>query len=112
MYDDVILGFVTLATASVKSRDVAGRGKWLRFGEVPALLIGQLATHSEYEGRCVGRTLVRLAVAEAVILSKRVGCRLVVLHPHKNVISWYESQGFKLASTETLMYLDIDSDRR
>ena len=110
VYGDTILGFVTLATASVKSRDVEGRGKWLRFGEVPALLIGQLATHLEYEGRHVGRTLVNLAVAEAVDLSRRVGCRLVVLHPRKDAISWYESQNFKMSSTQNLMYLDIGSD--
>ena len=88
VYEDTILGF-TLATASVKSSDVEGRGKWLRFGEVPALLVGQLATHSEYEGQHVGRTLVNLAVAEAVDLTRRMGCRLVVLHPRKDAVSWY-----------------------
>ena len=107
VYADTILGFVTLATASVKSSDVEGRGKWLRFGEVPALLIGQLATHSEYEGQHVGKTLVRLAVAEAADLSRRVGCRLIVLHPRKDVVSWYESQNFKMSPAKNLMYLVI-----
>lgn len=109
-YDSTIIGFVTLATASIRSRDVEGRGKWLRFGEVPALLIGQLATHSKYEGCRVGKTLVNLAVAEAADMSRRVGCRLVVLHPRKDVISWYESQNFKMSSTRNLMYLDMGSN--
>ena len=84
----------------------------MRFGIVPALLVGQLAIRSDYERRHVGRTLVNLAVAEAVDLSRRMGCRRDVLHPRRDAVSCYESQNFKVHSTRNLVYPGIDSNPR
>lgn len=54
-YDDrVALGYVTLAAYSVNKRYLENDRKYtgteqFPYGTIPALLIGQLATHEEYE---------------------------------------------------------------
>lgn len=64
------------------------------FGNIPALLIGHLATHRDYERKGVGRYMVSWVISKAVELSESVGCRLVMLNPEKDVIGFYKKLGF------------------
>lgn len=114
VYDDrVVLGYVTLAAYSINKRhfendrNYAGTEQF-PYGTIPALLIGQLATHEEYERQGVGKRMVAWAVKTAIELSKIVGCRMVAVHPYDDVVGWYEKQKFKKVSGKlTVMYLDI-----
>lgn len=113
-YDDrVALGYVTLAAYSVNKRYLENDRKYtgteqFPYGTIPALLIGQLATHEEYERQGVGKRMVAWATKAAMDLSKIVGCRMVVVHPYDDVVGWYEKQKFKKVSENlAIMYLDI-----
>lgn len=111
----VVLGYVTLAMYSIDRRDilkgqdhVAGT---FPYSAIPALLIGQLATHEEYEGKGIGRRMVSWAIKMAADISKKVGCRMVALHPHEDAIGWYEKLMFKLITRENrqaIMYFKLD----
>ena len=114
VYDDsVTLGYVTLSMYSIdrkdilKSQDAVGQ---FPYRSIPALLIGQLATNEEYERNGIGSSMAWWSIGMALNLSETVGCRLVALHPHKDVIDWYKNLEFKIINKEDrqdIMYLDI-----
>lgn len=116
VYDDhIALGYITLAAYSINKKyiqnnqDYAEAGQF-PYGTVPALLIGQLATHKEYERQGVGKRMIAWAIKMAIDLSKMAGCRMVALHSYDDVVGWYEKQKFRKVSTkQTIMYLDIKS---
>lgn len=111
-YDDsIVLGYVTLAMYSIDRKNVQEfPRKQFPYSSIPALLIGQIATHENYEGGGIGTSMVSWAIKTAVDLSKKVGCRMVALHPHGDVVEWYQKLGFKLIERkhgQNIMYLYI-----
>ncbi len=116
VYDNrVALGYVTLAAYSISKKyiqdnpDYAGTEQF-SYSTIPALLIGQLATHEEYERQGVGKRMIAWATKMAQELSTVVGCRMVALHPYGDAVGWYEKQKFRRVSAkQTIMYLDIKS---
>ena len=111
--DRIALGYITLAAYSVSKKYVQNdrdytTAEQFPYGTVPALLIGQLATHREHERQGVGKRMIAWAIKTATELSKVMGCRMVALHSYDDVVGWYEKQKFRRVSTrQTIMYLDI-----
>ena len=111
-YDDsVALGYVTLAMYSIDRKNVQDFSKkQFPYRSIPALLIGQIATHENYEGMGIGTSMLSWAIKTAIDLSKKVGCRMVALHPHEDVVGWYQKRGFKIIERkhkQDTMYLYI-----
>lgn len=113
--DSVALGYVSLAMSSIDRKDVQNNSYYTEmekfpYSTIPVLLIGQLATNKEYEGKGVGTSMISWSIKTAVRLSSKVGCRMIALHPHDDVIDWYEKRQFKRitrARGQTMMYLDL-----
>ena len=87
IYDErVVAGYVTLAMYSVDRNDIRNNqdstADTFQYSAIPALLIGQIATHEECEGQGVGKRMISWAIKMAAGASKNVGCRMVALHPH------------------------------
>lgn len=109
--DKELLGFVSLAMFSIDRRDMPKekQGKY-PYSTIPSLLIGQLATHSDYVGNGLGVEMIMFAVAQGYEASQLYGCRTVALHPLPNAIPWYkEKTTFKLIERErgAIMYFDL-----
>ncbi len=116
MYKKKMIGFVTIAMAHMRpERDERLQGKG--YGNIPALLIGHLATHKDYERKGVGTSLIAWAIREAVSHSKRVGCRVVMLNPEDDpeVRGFYAKRGFTYVPQDDkerdAFYLDIQTRR-
>ncbi len=114
VYDGrVALGYVTPAAYSVNKMRIRNERSCKgteRFpcNTIPALLIGQLATHEEYERRGVSKMTAAWATKMAMELSKVVGCRMVVVHPHGDVVGRCEKQKLKkISENSSVMYLDV-----
>lgn len=90
-----VIGYVTLAMAELHKNQ---HKKLHSFPHsyIPALLIGQLATHQDYEGLGIGKTMIQWVISQGIEYSKKLGCRLIILNPEKDVIEWYkEKLGFE-----------------
>ena len=92
-YSGKIVGFITIAMAHMKKSECEELAID-SFGNVPALLIGHLATHKDFERRGIGEHMVSWAITKAEDYSESIGCRLVMLNPESDVIGFYEKQKF------------------
>ena len=113
IYDDkVLVGFVSLAMFSIDRKEML-KEKQEKYpsSTIPSLLIGQLATHSDFVGNGLGVEMIMFAVAKGYEASQLYGCRTVALHPLPNAISWYQKKTtFKLIERKeemNIMYFDL-----
>jgi GNAT superfamily N-acetyltransferase len=75
--DDVVVGFVSLATGDMDRDDVPpeiGKGAPR---DVPVVVIGRLAVDQRAQGRGLGRNLLAFALQRALDVAERVGVRAV-----------------------------------
>ena len=111
--NSVVLGFVTITMYSINKKDLISQDNtWKQFPHrtIPAILIGQLATHKKYECIGVGKMMLDSVIETVDFLSKKIGCRVVALHPQEDVISWYRKQKFNMLEMrdgQKVMYVDI-----
>ena len=91
-YEGIIIGFITIAMAHMEKNKHMQTGT---FGNIPAMLIGHLATHKDYERKGVGQYMVYWTINKATELSETIGCRAVMLNPEKDARKFYEKLDFK-----------------
>lgn len=90
-----VIGFISIAMAHMDPErvpDLKNQG----FGDYPALLVGHLATHKDFEKKGVAIHLLSWAIKKAVIYSKTIGCRFVMLNPEddEKVRQFYTNRKF------------------
>ena len=95
--DNTIIGYVTLAMGALqKKRLPKDRKKAKRFPNVPSLLLGQLARDRRFKGEGVGGIMVDWVLRTANELSKKIGCRYVILDAELDKIEYYKKNfGFQ-----------------
>jgi ribosomal protein S18 acetylase RimI-like enzyme len=91
-----ILGFVTVAagSAAVDLLPPSHRKRLPRY-PVPVLRIARLAVDERAQGKNVGATLLRFALALAVRMKNEVGCIGAVVDAKPRAVEFYERYGFE-----------------
>lgn len=113
-HEGLIVGYLVLAMDRLDmNKEILGIDA---FGNIPALLIGHLATDARHERRGVGSAMVEWSIAHARRLSYIVGCRVVAVNSELDVVGFYEKLGFKKISKGYIipddrstvdMYIDV-----
>jgi len=108
------VGFVTLAMASLRKKDLPKeRREQKPFRDVPSLLLGHMARDVRFKGQGVGRIMIDWVLLTADRLADEVGCRFVILDAEKDKVELYRSEySFELippdrTDTLSLMYFDL-----
>lgn len=65
-----------------------------RYRYIGALKIAQLGVNRAHQGQGLGQTVVADMIRLAYRVSERAGCRYVTLDAERDLLSWYEYQGF------------------
>jgi len=108
-----VVAFVTLQMAEIK-RDSLSRRDRLQIGRdrYPAVQIGQLAVHVDYEGNDIGTYILDWSIGKAMKISEQIGCRFIVLNAEREAIGFYEKYGFRMLPKQDtrifpFMFLDL-----
>ncbi|HEY3638143.1 MAG TPA: GNAT family N-acetyltransferase [Rhizomicrobium sp.] len=112
--DRSVVGYYSLAAASILHEQATGRVKRNMPEPVPAVLIGRLALDRRIQGKGNGIGLLRDAVLRIVAAAETVGIRAILVHAmSEDAKRFYEHFGFRVSplAPMTLM-MTIDEVRR
>lgn len=91
----VVVGYFTVAMDAIPLFSQERPSPDIRYPRLPALKLCQMAVDSRWEKRGIGKQLVAEAVAIALELRPRVGCRYLTLDAATpDLARWYASQDF------------------
>ena len=96
-HQDCLVGYVTVAMGSIGVRET--RLYLPFFGpkrRYPALLLGRLGVDNRYRNRNIGHCICLWSIGLAKELSKKVGCRFVVLMTNQSKVGFYLKSGFEI----------------
>ncbi|MBI2655768.1 GNAT family N-acetyltransferase [Candidatus Woesearchaeota archaeon] len=120
-YNNTLVGYVTLLNDKLNlevNLKEFFREKDVHYKSLPALKIGRLCVHDDYQRRGLGKLMVLFAIKQATEISEnKSGCRFITLDAKRNEkkdldsIHFYKKLGFKMLKERikgtTPMYLDL-----
>lgn len=110
-----IAGYYALSSYVIKLNEIpeAIAKKLTRMPEVPATLIGRLATHVDFRGKGLGKVLLVDALKKALENSAHVGSWAVVVDAKDNkALEFYRKYGFIVFPTRAdRLFLPMDTIR-
>ena len=111
---DRVVGYYALATGAVAQAEATGRTRRNMPDPVPVMVIGRLAIDSRYQGRGLGRALLRDAVLRTLQAADIAGIRAVLVHAiSEDAKRFYNRCGFQRSPLDpmTLMITLRDAQR-
>ncbi len=91
-----VVGYYALAAGAVAQAEATGRTRRNMPDPLPVMVIGRLAIDSSYQGRGLGRALLRDAVLRTLQAADIAGIRAVLVHAiSEDAKRFYERCGFQ-----------------
>jgi GNAT superfamily N-acetyltransferase len=109
-----IVGYYALAAGAIAQSDATGRTRRNMPDPVPVMVLGRLAVHRAYQGRGLGRALLRDAILRTMQAADIAGIRAMLVHAiSEDARRFYERCGFQPSPVEpmTLMITMRDAQR-
>lgn len=90
-----VLGYFTLATSAIP-RDTFPKKhvRGLPAYDIPLILLARLAVDHRFEGKGLGRLLLRESFRISLSVSGQVGSRCIITDAYRHKVSWYAHYGF------------------
>jgi predicted GNAT family N-acyltransferase len=111
--NDVLVGYFSLINDIIQGDKIEERdGKpGYRYKTYPAMKIGRLATHKDWERKDIGRFMLMLSISFTIYLNKVSACRFITLDAVHDKVSFYQKHGFvvieeSIGEKTTSMYLN------
>ncbi len=110
----VVVGYYSLAAASILHSHATGKAKRNMPDPVPAVLIGRLALDKTQQGRGHGVSLLQDAVLRIVGAAETVGVRVILVHAMSvDAKNFYERFGFRASPVEPMtLMMTVEEARR
>jgi GNAT superfamily N-acetyltransferase len=109
-----IVGYYALASGGVALARAPGRVRRNMPDPLPVMIVGRLAVEEGWQGRNVGRSLLRDAVLRTLQAAEIGGIRAILVHAiWENAKRFYERYGFSVPLTDpmTLMITTADAKK-
>lgn len=99
MYEGKCVGYFSLLNDSIIKKDIDPEEdkEWYAHSYYPAIKIARLATHHDYEGRDIGRSMLTVIRSIATTVSGYSGCCVLTVDAKPDAESFYERFGFHRA---------------
>jgi len=93
--ENQVIGYYALAAGSVARTEATNRIKKNMADPIPALVLGRLAVDCNWQGRNIGRGLLKDALARSINVSEQIGVRVVIVHVlNDKAEAFYRKYGF------------------
>ena len=99
----LVVGFIALSVGSISHSAASGALKRDMPDPIPVAILARLGVHEDYQGRGLGRSLVREAVLRSLQASSHVALKGIVVHAlHGKPRAFYEAFGFQRSHLDEL----------
>lgn len=78
--DRQVVGYYALASSAIACADATGRMRRNMPDPIPVVVLARLAVHNAYQGKGIGRGLVRDAAMRVLAAADEIGIRGLVVH--------------------------------
>jgi GNAT superfamily N-acetyltransferase len=90
-----VVGYYTLASGSVARAALPKRLRRETPDTVPVIVLGRLAVDREFEGRRIGRAMLREVIARTLAAAQEIGVRCLIVHAIDDAaLGFYLRNGF------------------
>jgi GNAT superfamily N-acetyltransferase len=94
--NEQVVGYYCLATASIASELAPGQLRRNMPDPIPAMVLGRLAVDRAWQGRGLGKALLRDAVLRTLQVSELVGVKALLVHAlSEAAVRFYLVNGFR-----------------
>ena len=108
-----VVGYYALAAGAVAQAEATGRTRRNMPDPLPVMVIGRLAIDSGYQGRGLGRALLRDAVLRTMQAADIAGIRAVLVHAiSEDAKRFYERCGFQPSPVDPMTLMITMRDAR
>ena len=94
--ENAIFGYMTLATGTIEVEGLPAKKSFPAHYPLPILRLGRLAVDNRYQGRGIGKQLLRHAFFLALQQRDTVGCVGVVIDAKTEAVEYYKKFGFRV----------------
>ena len=100
---DKVVGYYALASGSVQ-REIAPKSMARNMPEpLPVIVLGRLAIDEKYQGRGLGKELLRDAILRSIFTAKNIGTSAILVHAiSEDAKRFYEKNGFQVSPLEPM----------
>ena len=101
--ENLVVGYYSLAVGSIERSVTVGRVRRNMPDPVPVMLLARLAIDKNWQGRGLGRSLLRDAVFRTLQAAEIVGIRALLVHAiSMEAKRFYQYFGFQPSEVETM----------
>jgi predicted N-acetyltransferase YhbS len=98
-----VVGYYALATGSVNHETAIGRAKRNMPNPVPVMVLARLAVDQTWQGKGVGRGLLRDAILRTLQAAEIAGIKAILVHAiSEDAKAFYEKFGFQASPIEPM----------
>ena len=109
--DTTVIGYYCLASGAVAQTASTGRVRRNMPDPIPVMVIGRLAVDSDWQGKGLGRALLRDAILRILQAAEIAGIRAILVHAiSKDAKKFYEKCGFTASPLDPLTLMIKVSD--
>ena len=110
---DKVVGYYALASGAVRVAAALGRFRRNMPDPIPIVVLGRLAVDRSYQGRSLGRALVRDAARRVVNAAEAIGIRGILVHAiSDDAKAYYFALGFEPSPIEPMTLMVTLTDLR
>lgn len=107
--DKKVIAFFSLSASRLNTGDARIFG----MDKVPVALLGQLGVDKNYNGRNLGKNLIKIALEKAYRVGKMIACRLLLIETTPDNINYYLKkvhmgfEHFGIRRNYNILYIDL-----
>jgi GNAT superfamily N-acetyltransferase len=107
------VGYYALATGGVAQAQAPGRVRRNMPDPVPVMILGRLAVDRDWQGRGLGRSLLRDAVLRTLQAAEIIGIRAILVDAISDEAKkFYERHGFTVSPVDPMILMITIADAR